>query len=271
MNAAPPIPEKGALSLTEIRAVWPLLAHADRLDAFALLPRDEAQGFFAGLDARDQEELIRGLPPVDQRAWMCALPPDDAADVVQAAPLQNRAGLLALLDERTCREVTALLAYDEDKAGGLMNPRYLRVRPDVTVDDAMSYLHKHMQERGRTIYYAYVLDAEHRLIGVVSFRQLFTAPSGTRVREVMRTDVITIPEQMNQEEVTHKFAHDHLTALPVVDRENRMKGVVTVDDVVDVVQEEATEDMQKMGGVSALDGPYLQIATPQRVSYRRIA
>jgi len=179
--------------------------------------------------------------------------------------------LLALLDESTRREVTALLAYDEDNAGGLMNPRYLRVRPDVTVDEAIAYLRRHMQERARTVYYAYVLDAEQRLLGVVSYRQLFTAPSGTRVRDVMRTNPITIPEQMNQEAVSRQFIHNHLAALPVVDAQGRMKGIVTVDDVVDVVQEMATEDMQKVGGVggaAALDGPFLQIATRRMIEKR---
>jgi magnesium transporter len=268
MNAAPPAPETEALSLAEIRDVWPLLTQADRIDAFALLPRDEAQDFFFGLDERDQEAVIRGLPPADQRAWIRFLPPDDATDLVQEAPIENREALLALLDEPTRREVTALLAYDEDKAGGLMNPRYTRLRPDATVDEAISYLHKQMQECTRTVYYAYVLDAEQRLLGVVSFRQLFTAPSGTRVRDVMRADVITIPEQMDQEAVSHRFADNHLVALPVVDAEGRMKGIVTVDDVVDVVREEATEDMQKVGGGAALDGPYLQIAMSSMIRKR---
>jgi magnesium transporter len=271
MTDAPASPERAALSLTEIRAVWPLLTPADRLAAFALLPRDEAQSFFACLDARDQKEVIRRLPGAEQRAWMHLLPPDDAADLVQVAPVVNRAGLLALLDESTRREVIALLAYDEDNAGGLMNPRYLRVRPDVTVDEAIAYLRRHMQERARTVYYAYVLDAEQRLLGVVSFRQLFTAPSGTRVRDVMRTNPITIPEQMNQETVSRQFVHNHLAALPVVDAQGRMKGIVTVDDVVDVVQEMATEDMQKVGGVggaAVLDGPFLQIATRRMIQKR---
>jgi len=268
MNSVQPVTEKEALSLAEIREVWPLLSHADRIEAFILLPREDAQDFFFTLDARDQSEVIQGLPPAEQRLWIRFLPPDDAADLVQEAPVAQREVLLTLLDEPTRREVTALLAYAEDNAGGLMNPRYARLRPDVTVDEAISYLRKQMQDRAPTIYYGYVLDPDQRLLGVVSFRQLFTAPSGTLVRDVMRTDVITIPEQMDQETVSHQFAHNHLVALPVVDTEGRMKGIVTVDDVVDVVQEEATEDMQKVGGVAALDAPYLQIAMPRMIRKR---
>jgi magnesium transporter len=270
MNPAPPpsTVEKEPLSLAEMREIWPLLARADRIEAFQLLPRDEAEDFFFDLDARDQAELLVGLPPREQRSWMRILPPDDAADLLQEAPDGSRTALLDLLDEPTRREVLALLAYAEDDAGGLMNPRFVRLRPDATVDEAIRYLRKQMNDQPRTIYYAYVLDAEQRLKGVVSFRQLFTAPPHSRVRDIMHTDPISIPESMDQEAVSHLFAQKHMVAVPVVDPEGRMKGIVTVDDVVDVVQEEATEDMQKMGGVAVLDAPYLQIAMPLMIRKR---
>jgi magnesium transporter len=264
----PPTVEREPLSLGEIRDAWPLLAHADRIEGFLLLPRDEAEDFFFGLSARDQSDLVCGMPGREQRSWVRLLPPDDAADLVQAAPTEKRDQLLVLLDEPTRREVTALLAYSEDNAGGLMNPRYIRLRPEMTVDEAISYVRKQMREQPRTIYYGYVLDSEQRLLGVVSFRELFTASVRTRVAEIMKRQVTTIPEQMDQETVSHKFAQSHLVALPVVSTEGQMKGIVTVDDVVDVVQEEATEDMQKMGGVEALDAPYLQIELRKMIRKR---
>jgi magnesium transporter len=269
MNTAPNLPsQKEPLSIDEIREIWPLLAHPDRIEGFALLPRDEAEEFFFSMNARDQAEIILGLHTREQRSWMRLLPPDDAADLLQEAPDGHRDALLALLDEPTRREVMALLAYAEDDAGGLMNPRFARLRPDATVDEAIRYLRKQMTEQPRTIYYAYVLDADQHLLGVVSFRQLFTAPPATRVREIMHLDPISIPENMDQEAVSHIFAKKHMVALPVVDAEGHMKGIVTVDDVVDVVQEEATEDMQKVGGVAAFDAPYLQIALPLMIRKR---
>jgi len=274
MDAAPPTPtppptdEREPLSLGEIREVWPLLAHADRIQGFLLLPRDEAEDFFFSVSARDQADLVCGMPAREQRSWMRLLPPDDAADLIQAAPTEKREALLALLDEPTRREVTALLAYSEDNAGGLMNPRYIRLRPEMTVDEAISYVRKQMREQPRTIYYGYVLDAEQHLLGVVSFRELFTATVRTRVAEIMKRQVTTIPEQMDQEAVSHIFSQSHLVALPVVTAEGQMKGIVTVDDVVDVVQEEATEDMQKVGGVEALDAPYLQIEMRRMIRKR---
>jgi magnesium transporter len=269
--AAPPTPptdEREPLSLGEIRDVWPLLAHGDRIAGFLLLPRDEAEDFFFGLSARDQSDLVCGMPAREQRSWVRLLPPDDAADLVQAASTEKRDQLLALLDEPTRREVTALLAYSEDAAGGLMNPRYIRLRPEMTVDEAISYVRKQMREQPRTIYYGYVLDGEQRLLGVVSFRELFTATVRTRVAEIMKRQVTTIPDQMDQETVSHKFSQAHLVALPVVNADGQMKGIVTVDDVVDVVQEEATEDMQKVGGVEALDAPYLQIELRKMIRKR---
>ncbi|HVV51952.1 MAG TPA: magnesium transporter [Polyangia bacterium] len=264
----PPTPEREPLSLGEIRDVWPLLAHGDRIEGFLLLPRDEAEDFFFALSARDQADLVCGMPGREQRSWVRLLPPDDAADLIQAAPAEKRDALLGLLDEPTRREVTALLAYSEDNAGGLMNPRYIRLRPEMTVDEAISYVRKQMREQPRTIYYGYVLDSEQRLLGVVSFRELFTVSARTRVAEIMKRQVTTIPEQMDQETVSHKFAQAHLVALPVVSAEGQMKGIVTVDDVVDVVQEEATEDMQKVGGVEALDAPYLQIELRRMIRKR---
>jgi magnesium transporter len=230
-----------------------------RLEAFKALSRAEAEDFFWNLSAPDQVELLLALPAMERRGWMRLLAPDDAADAVQAAPEEERDGLLALLDDSARKEVTALLAYAEDQAGGLMSPRFARVRPDMTADEAISYLHKQARERVETIYYVYVLDTQQRLVGVVSFRQLFEAPGGTKVRNLMQTEVVTVSEQMDQEDVGLLFAKHSLLAIPVVDADGHMKGVVTVDDIVDVVQEEATEDIQKIGGMEALDEPYLDI------------
>jgi len=190
---------------------------------------------------------------------MRLLAPDDAADAVQAADAAERNGLLALLDASTRHEVTALMAYAEDDAGGLMSPRFARVRPEMTADEAIRYLHKQARDRVETIYYVYVLDVQQRLVGVVSFRELFEALGTTKVQDLMHTHVVTVAEQMDQEEVGLLFAKHDFLAMPVVDADGHMKGVVTVDDIVDVVQEEATEDIQKIGGMEALAEPYLDI------------
>jgi magnesium transporter len=244
---------------SELADAWPVLSPEERLEGFTLLPRADAEDFFLALPARDQAELLLALPAGSRRSWIRLLPPDDAADVIQESPADQRDALLALLDWTTRVEVTALLAYAEDAAGGLMNPRYARLRPEMTVDEAIRYLRRQVREQLGTIYYLYVIDADRRLIGVASLHQLFAAPPERKVRDIMQTDVVTVPEQMDQEAVSRLFAQHDLIAIPVVDAEGRMKGIVTVDDIVDVVQEEATEDIQKIGGTEALEAPYLEV------------
>lgn len=256
------------LSYEELQETWPLLSPDERLEGFRFLAAADVDDFFLGLTTRDQATLLLTLPDGERRLWTRVLAPDDAADVIQEAPLEERDGLLALLDEATRTEVIALLAYAEDAAGGLMNPRYARVRPEMRVNEAISYLRRQARERIETIYYVYVLNAQQQLLGVVSFRELFAASGEQQVSTVMHTDVVAVSEQMDQEEVSQVFAQHDLIALPVIDAAGRMKGIVTVDDIVDVVQEEATEDIHKIGGMEALDGPYLQIGFMQMIRKR---
>src|SRR5215813_436694 len=184
---------------------WNALAVEERITAFQQLPYAEKDDFFLALSARDQAELILSLPPGERRIWMRLLPPDDATDLIQEAPEEERPGLLALMDDYTRREVTALLAYAEDDAGGLMSPRYARLRPDMTVDEAISYLRKQARERLETIYYAYVLSPEQHLLGVVSFRDLFRAQGNQPVRDVMKTELVVVPDNTPQEQVSKLF------------------------------------------------------------------
>src|SRR5213593_4806267 len=228
------------LRVTELLDAWPVLSAEERLEGLRLLPHADAEDLLLSLPARDQAELILETSAGERRSWMRLLPPDDAADVVQAAPEAEREGLLA---HPTRKEVAALLAYAEDDAGGLMNPRYARLRPDMSVDEAITYLRRQARERLETIYYMYVLDAEQRLLGVVSFRDLFAAPPEKTVRDIMHTEVVTAPESMDQEALSRLFAEHDFLAIPVIDAERHVKGIVTVDDIVDVVQEEATEDI----------------------------
>ncbi|HEU5210888.1 MAG TPA: magnesium transporter [Longimicrobiales bacterium] len=252
----------GEIRLPELADAWWLLDQPDRIAGFRLLEPGDAEEFFFDLTSSDQADLLLALTPAERRLWLRLLPPDDAADLIQEAAEEDRPGLLGLLDDATRREVTALLAYEEDEAGGLMSSRFARVRPDMTADEAISYLRKQAQGRtnAETLYYIYVLDSAQRLLGVVSFRELFAAPGNRTVREIMRVeDMVAVPEEMDQEAVARLFAEYDVVALPVVDAEGRMKGIVTVDDIVDVVEEEATEDIHKYGGLEALDEPYLRI------------
>jgi magnesium transporter len=245
-------------SPTELRDAWLVLSPGERVEGLRMLERTDAEDMFLELDAADQAEFVLALLHAERRSWIRLLEPDDAADLIQAAPFDQREGWLALLDVKTRQDVTALLAYAEDDAGGLMNPRYARVRPDMTVDEAIGYLRKQARERTTNISDVYVLDPEQHLLGVVSFGEIFTAQTDKKVRDLMHPPHVTALEQMDQEALSNLFAKHDLMAVPVVDAQGRMKGIVTLDDIVDVVRQEATEDIQKFGGMEALDLPYLR-------------
>jgi magnesium transporter len=260
------------LSAEELRDAWAFLDQEERSDGLRLLPREDAEDFFISLSAHDQAGLLVHFHAGQRRQWMRLLEPDDAADVIQDVAEANRGALLALLDAPTRKEVQALLAYEEDEAGGLMNTRYSRLRPQMTIDEAIGYLRRQAQAQGparvETTYYSYVLDAEQHLLGVVSYRDIFAAKPDARVEDIMETDVVRATEAMPQEILTRIFAEHDLKAVPVVDDAGHMKGIVTVDDIVDVVQEEATEDIQKFGGMAALELPYLQVRRRDMIKKR---
>ena len=246
---------------------WHTLAPEDRVETFKNLPYAEKDDFFLALSARDQSELLLSLPAGERRIWMRLLPPDDATDLIQETPEEERTSLLSLLDDYNLREVMALLAYAEDDAGGLMSPRFARLRPDMTVDEAIAYLRR-QAEQVETIHYAYVLDSDQRLLGVVPLRRLMSASRDQSVRDIMRTDFVSATEELDQEHLAKLFSEEHLFAIPIVDGEGRMKGIVTADDIVNVVTEEASEDIQKIGGTEALDAPYLQVRLTEMVRKR---
>jgi magnesium transporter len=243
----------------ELYESWPVLSIDERVEGFEFLQREQADDFFAQLSTKDRVQLILALPGGERRLWMRRLAPDDAADLIQEAPPEIRENLLTLLDDTTQREVKGLLDYAEDEAGGLMNTRYCRLRADMTVGEAISYLRRDARAREKTVYYAYVLDPEERLLGVVTFRDLIVSPGEKLIKDVMRTEVISAPEDLDQEALSKLFMRHHLLMIPIVDEDGRIKGVVNVNDIVDVLQEEATEDIQKIGAVETLEEPYLQV------------
>ena len=252
---------------SEVLERWPALHSRERFEAFQSLPRGEADDFFLNLSAQDQATLLEQMPRPEWRLWLRVLAPDDAADLVQQFSREERDEVLHDLDEPTRREVCGLLAYKDDVAGGRMSPRYARVRPASTVDEAIAYLRK-QAPTVETIYYAYAVDDEQHLLGVVSFRDLFAADRNKRIQDVMRTKFVFAAENTDQEAVGKLFRQHHLLAIPVLDADRRIKGIITVDDIVSVLQEEASEDIQKIGGSEVFDGPYMEITFLEMVKKR---
>ncbi len=257
-----------SMPLGQINEFWAEVPDDKRVEYFKHLDNAHAQELFMMLDASQRAFLLSGLDEPGRRLWMRILDPDDAADVIQEVPVEERPDLINLLDHTFKNHLNALLAYAEDVAGGLMSPQYVRVRPDMRVAEAVRYVHKQALDNVETMYYIYVLGPEQELLGMLSFRELFTSAPGEIVSNVMNTDLIVAKENMDQEKLGRLFAQHDFLAIPVVDDNNHMKGIVTIDDIVDVVEEEATEDIQKLGGVEALDAPYFQIGLLQMVKKR---
>ena len=237
---------------------WQSLEQDERVDAFRGLDSVRAGDLFLGLETSDRAALVEALTVQEQRVWLRLLPGDEAADLLQAVDEELRPGLLGLLDRSMRAEVEALLIYRDDVAGGKMNPRYARVSPDMTAQQALAYLRFQAAEQIPLISYIYIVTADDRLVGVVSFRELILTPPSRPIREVMTTPVVSVHEDLDQEGLAQVLSRNSILAVPVVDDEGRMKGVISIDDVLDVVREEATEDIQKMGGLQAIDTPYLQ-------------
>lgn len=246
---------------------WPHLPAEVRLQTFRSLAVDDSEDFFLALGPREHASLYHDFNRAERRLWLRFLAPDDGADLIQELPEELRNEALHLIDEKVRREIIALLSYREDEAGGLMSPRFVRVRPDMLVAEAIRYV-RQQAITVEQIFYVYALDANQRLKGVMSLRQLFVSAAEKRISEVMEDKVITIPDEMDQEQVSRIFQQHRFIALPVIDRDGRMQGVVTVDDILDVNQEEATEDIQKMGGQEALDAPYPEVTLPAMIKKR---
>lgn len=258
-----------ASKIANLKEEWFDLSTQARVREFLALKRPEAEELFLSLNAEQQAEILNALSLFEKRSWLRFLPPDDLVDLIQVYPAVEREQLLSLLDDAARREVKALLAYAEDDAGGLMNPEYIRLRPNISVDEAIRYMRSQAKTRVETIYYAYVVNATNKLLGVVSFRKLLLAPPEKLVSDIMTSSFFWVPEQMDKEDVALFFSqHGDLMAIPVLDAEGRMKGIVTHDDIALVVREEATEDMQKIAGMEALDAPYFDVGFLRMIKKR---
>lgn len=240
---------------------WVTLPIRARLSRFTRLTRRQSERLFLALDPLDQVGLLREVAPAERRTLMRLLDPDAVADLLQHAPPKERPQLLGLVDENSIAEVRALLAYAEDEAGGLMNPRFLRIAPEMSVGEAIDYV-RTQTSTIECIYYIYVLEQNRQLLGVLTLRNLLSTSSNRLIREIMRSDIVSVSETLDQEAVARLWREYDLLALPVLDAGGRMKGIITYDDIADVLRDEATEDSHKFAGMAALEMRYL--ATPLR-------
>ncbi len=223
----------------------------DQVKFIKQLPVKDAAQSIAEMDQHDQRILIKHLNPGLAARIVEEMAPDDATDLLEQLDESYRKNLLSRVPAQDRAELKTLLTFDPDTAGGVMNTDIVILDQDLTADDAINTLRKEVEDK-EIPYYAYLVDEKDSLTGVVSLRDLLVARRGVMLKELVKTQhLITVSYNIDKEEVAKKIAHYNLLALPVVDFGNRLLGVVTVDDVIDIIHDEATEDMQTMVGAGA--------------------
>ncbi len=203
---------------------------------------------FTYLDEKTRTQLMPHLSTARLAAIVRHLPTDDAADILAELPQERLAEMFDQLPDTLAEQINRLLAYDPQTAGGLMTTDYFALEDTWTAAEVLEQLRR--SSRLETIFYLYVVDAEHRLVGVVSLRQLVLAEPDVVIRDLMETEVIQVTVDEDQAHIAHLITQYDFLALPVVDYSRRLVGIVTVDDIIDVISEEATEDMLRMAGVN---------------------
>ncbi|MBQ6621374.1 MAG: magnesium transporter [Mogibacterium sp.] len=235
---------------------------------FRTLPKDISVEVFAHLDVDEQVEIINIITDPEIEYIMDELDFDDMIDVLEELPANLVDKILEKTPKNERRLINTFLKYKENSAGSLMTPDYINLRKDWTAKEAL----KHIKEVGmdsETIYTCYVLDGGRRLIGIVSLRSLVIASSSTKILDLMHEDIIVAHVDDDQEEVSELFKRYGYIAIPVVDNEGRLVGIITVDDILDVIEEETDEDIERMGGViSSDDKDYLDMSVWAHVKAR---
>ena len=224
---------------------------------FRMLPKDMAAEVFANLDAEDVETLIHDYSDKEVAELVDGLYNDDLADLMEELPASVARRVLAATDPERRKLVNKLLAYPEDSAGAMMTTEFVHLRQKMTVIEALTRLRK-VSTRTEMIYTCFVTSESRILEGVITVRELLQARDESTLAEIMETNVLSVTTQADKEQVARMFDRYDLLAIPVVDSENRLVGIVTVDDAVDVLIEESTEDVTIMAAVRPTEKPYLE-------------
>jgi magnesium transporter len=268
-------------SPADLRAETEEVHPADLADVAELLEREQIEGFLAALgperaadvleylDEELRTELIEAMTPRQAAELVSQMTPDDRADTLEELDEEHAEDILSEIPAEARQETEKLLSYEPDVAGGLMTTEVVTVSADTPVEAALENVRavarSGKKELMNTIY---ATDAQGRVVGVMSLRELLAAPSGALINDIAWSEVVSVTPNADREEVARVIANYDLLAVPVVSESGHVMGAVTVDDVIDAIQEEQTEDVQKFGGMEALDEPYMQIGLWQMIRKR---
>ena len=229
----------------DIAAVFEELQDEKMPILFRILPKELAAETFVEMDEDTQEFLIHGFSDSELKEVVDELFVDDAVDIIEEMPANVVKRILRQADKQTRREINELLKYPEDSAGSIMTTEFIRLMPEMTAEMAIKRIRRTGVDK-ETIYTCYVTDENNHLIGITTVKDLLLAEDDDIVKDLMEENVISVHTLDDQEKVAHIFSDYDFLALPVVDNEQRLVGIVTIDDAIDVIQEEATEDFEKM-------------------------
>jgi magnesium transporter len=265
--------ERNAQALADLLRRVPARDAAEVLDslentelagAVSLLGDERAAEVLEHLDAADAARLLVRLSRTDAADLLEEMAPDNAADVVEELSEDQAEAILVEMQAEDADEVRTLLAYPPESAAGIMTREVITVSPDLTADQTLAAIRR-VAEEAETIYYVYVVDPDERLLGVLSLRDLVLAPPNTPIGEITIRDPLTVRADADQEVAARLLAEHSLLAIPVLDADGRLLGIVTSDDAGEVLEEEATEDVEKLGGSVPLDKPYLRTSSLELV------
>jgi magnesium transporter len=263
-------------SLREQTRNWPAGDLADLMEqlsaekeavAFRLLPREQAAQIFSYLPIERQQELLKAMAHEEVVNILNDMSDDDRTELLEELPAQVTQKLLNLLSPEERQRASQLLGYAENSVGRLMTPHFVRVRPHWSVSQALDHIRRYGTD-SETMSLVYVIDEKGKLIDDLRIRQILLASPETLISDLMDKRFVALKATDDQEVAVEAFREADLNALPVTDTEGVLIGIVTVDDIFDVAEEEATEDIQKMGGTEALDEPYMEIGIPTMVRKR---
>lgn len=234
----------------DLGLIFRFLTPGEQTAVFDLLESVEQKAMlFSEVEKEVGLALVENMPAEQVAAILERMPNDDAADLLGHLPDDLAKPLLDLMTKEGSKEVEQLLAYDSQTAGGIMLPDFIALKEDTTSREAFEALQKRYAS-SEMPFYLYVVDDYGRLVGVISLRQLVVVPPETKLKSIMTTDVVSVRTDMDQEEVARLVGHYNILAVPVVDENNILVGIVTVDDIIDIIREEATEDILKMAGIT---------------------
>ena len=235
--------------------------------AFRTLPKGPAAEVFAELEPETQQHIVTAATDAELAAILEDLFVDDAVDFLEDMPASVVKRILKNATPETRGLINQFLHYPPDSAGSIMTAEFTDLHPDMTVGEALSHIRRTGEDR-ETVYTCYVVGPRRRLLGVVTVRSLLLAKDELLVRDLMEPDVISVPTTADQEEAVRLLGRYNFLSLPVVDGEGRLVGIVTVDDAVDVMEQEATEDFEKMAAMTPSERPYLKTGVFELAKHR---